>query len=427
MSAPDIQLIALLDTHTAFREAGDFDRYIQERPYAKAYIDSMADGLDAWADFKAIHQFMKSNSSFETTFNNYRTQVERLRLFAWHIQQKSFLEFQRADIEAFMTFCTQPYESWIGTAVKPRLVLVEGQMEPNPEWRPFTMRVPKAKAKYAVEMNRDVPAPEFKMPSSTIRQVFAVINALYGYCTAEELGSRNPCLSIAKRLSNWEDRARIGKRSKSLTKLQWEFVVETAELMAAENPAKHERTLFAIVAMFSCYLRVSDLVGLGSWRPTMSSFFRDSNGWWYEVVGKGNELARIAVKPDCLNYLKRYRLQLGLPELPGPNEDEPLLRKIHGTGGLSARQLRKDVQEVLDRVIVRMQAEGFPEEEVSSLRSTSLHWFRHTGATFDAPLRNPKHLQADMRHKSLATTQDIYYNVNDAERSNEVERLTVRR
>ena len=74
-----------------------------------------------------------------------------------------------------------------------------------------------------------------------------------------------------------------------------------------------------------------------------------------------------------------------------------------------------------------MKHEGFPDYEVSELRSASLHWLRHTGATFDAPLRNPKNLQADLRHKSLATTQNIYYHALDDERSSEVAGLSLRR
>jgi len=74
-----------------------------------------------------------------------------------------------------------------------------------------------------------------------------------------------------------------------------------------------------------------------------------------------------------------------------------------------------------------MKADGFPENELGELRSASLHWLRHTGATYDAPYRNPKHLQADLRHKSLATTQNIYYHAIDNERSSEVAKLSLRR
>jgi integrase len=54
-----------------------------------------------------------------------------------------------------------------------------------------------------------------------------------------------------------------------------------------------------------------------------------------------------------------------------------------------------------------------------------LHWFRHTGATHDAPFRDPKHLQADLRHKSYATT-DIYYDTLNEESAAGVAKLKIR-
>jgi integrase len=210
-----------------------------------------------------------------------------------------------------------------------------------------------------------------------------------------------------------------------MSKLQWEFVLDTAERMASETP-QGERTLFCMVMMFSCYLRVSDLVGNGKWQPTMGSFAKADNGWWYHVVGKGNVQDKIAVKPDCVSYLKRYRNWLGLPDYPYPGEPEPLLRTLAGRAGITARQLRNDMQKVFDAAI-SLKAQGVCESEIAALRSVSLHTLRHTGATFDAPYRSPKSLQADMRHKSLATTQNIYYHSLDNERAADGAQLTLRR
>ena len=70
--------------------------------------------------------------------------------------------------------------------------------------------------------------------------------------------------------------------------------------------------------------------------------------------------------------------------------------------------------------------EGRSEDELVNLRQASLHWLCHTGATFDAPFRDPKHLQADLRHKSLATTQDVYYNSITNERAAGVANLKIR-
>jgi integrase len=417
--------IPLFDTHAAFTRSSELE-YEDDRPFLRRYMDGFQSKFDARADYYAVRKFLKSNSRVETTFNNYRTQVERLLLWAWVKRGKSILQFLRSDVEDFMDFCCNPDPAWIGTSIKSRFILVQGVYEPNPEWRPFTMRTAKATRKVAAEHNREAPTPSFSMAAGSIRQVYAAINSLFHYCVCDMQMGNNPCAQLGKNKEKWVGRDLRVVTSKSLTKLQWDFVLDTAELMAGETP-QGERTLFCIVMMLSCYLRISDLVGNGKWKPTMGSFQKTENGWWYHVVGKGNVQDKIAVKPDCIEYLKRYRNWLGLTDYPYPGETEPLLRTARGRAGLTARQVRNDVQQVFDRAIQRMRDDNFSEEETAALRSATLHWFRHTGATFDAPFRNPKHLQADMRHKSLATTQNIYYNTLDDERASEVANLSIRR
>lgn len=417
--------IPLFDTHAAFTRTSEVE-YEKERPFITAYLASFNGQFDARADYNAVRNFLKSNGRIETTFNNYRTQVERLLLWSWLKRRKSVLQLLRSDVEAFMDFSCNPDPAWVGTSIKGRFVLADGVLAPSPEWRPFTMRTAKATTKAASEHHRSTPPPTFKMAASSIRQVFASINSLFQYCNIEQLMPHNPCAQIGKNKDKWTSRDMQTVTSKSLSKLQWDFVLETAELMAGET-SQGERTLFCIVMMFACYLRVSDLVGNGIWRPTMGSFVKSKDGWWYHVVGKGNVQDKIAVRPECVEHLVRYRKWLGLPDYPYPGETEPLLRTSRGRAGLTDRQVRNDVQRVFDRAIERMQEESFDEGDVATLRSASLHWFRHTGATFDAPYRSPKNLQADMRHKSLATTQNTYYNTLDDERASEVANLSLRR
>jgi hypothetical protein len=83
---------------------------------------------------------------------------------------------------------------------------------------------------------------------------------------------------------------------------------------------------------------------------------------------------------------------------------------------LSEGHIRTLVQEVFDFALERMRADGFPDDDIKNLRSASLHWLRHTSATADAKVRDHKDLQADLRHQSLATTVDTYYNSRDEER-----------
>lgn len=202
--------------------------------------------------------------------------------------------------------------------------------------------------------------------------------------------------------------------------------MDVAERMANDDPVKYERSLFILVTLQSMYLRVSDLVGNAHWTPTMGSFVKRGESWWYQVIGKGNVEAEVTVKPDYLRYLTRYRRSRGLSDLPYPKEQSPLVTSLRGRGGLTDRQVRNLIQEVFDEAVTLMQEEGRSEDELVNLREASLHWLRHTGATFDAPYRDPKHLQADLRHKALATTQNIYYNSIDDERASGVMNLKVR-
>jgi len=71
--------------------------------------------------------------------------------------------------------------------------------------------------------------------------------------------------------SRFKQRNTLDVASRSLTELQWSFVIDTAEQMADEEPA-HERTLFVVATMLAMYLRISDLVGRDNWRPTMETY-----------------------------------------------------------------------------------------------------------------------------------------------------------
>lgn len=108
----------------------------------------------------------------------------------------------------------------------------------------------------------------------------------------EGLTEANPFRAI-KQKSIYKQRNIQDVASRSLTELQWSFVIDTAEQMADED-ARHERTLFVLATLFAMYLRVSDLVGRDNWRPTMGDIRRDTTGnWWFHVVGKGNKACLI--------------------------------------------------------------------------------------------------------------------------------------
>lgn len=419
--------MALFDPELKVSEDTSQAQYIAERPAIIEYLDSIPAGAHAHADMEHVRNFLRSYSGLETTFRSYRTQVERLMLWSWLKQGKSILDLTRSDAEDFMRFVLNPDPEWVGSSVRDRFIKAGEIFEPNPMWRPFGIQPKKSVLKEIAEGARTIGAvpTEYKPAQGSVRQVFAICSSFYDFANADGFGSGNPFRAI-KQKSTFVARQKKKSSGKALSKLQWDFVCETAEIMAAEEPERHERTLFILVTLFSMYLRVSDLVGNQNWTPTMGAFVRSGENWWMRVIGKGNKEAEISVRPDYLPYLARYRASRNLAPMPAPDEDTPLITKLNGEPGLTDRQIRSIIQLVFDRALERMKSEGFPEHEIGELRQASLHWLRHTSATFDAPHRDIKHLQADMRHENMSTTQDIYYNTDDQERAASMSKRTIR-
>lgn len=424
----------LFETFARFHEL-NFMHLNGELPVVRDFLLAFPEACQAVEGYRAVRGFLKSYAGNEATFNSYRTHVERLLLWSLLVARKPLLEMRRRDAEVFMEFCLNPPADWIGPVVKSRFLRIGGRKPsdsdtytPNPQWRPFALSVPKRERKIAEADSTALPPRPYRMSQGSVAQVFAVCGSFFQHAIDEGLTEVNPFRAV-KQKSVYKQRNALNVASRSLTQLQWSYVIETAEQMAAEDPALHERTLFIVATLFAMYLRVSDLVGRDGWSPTMGDFRRDgSDHWWFHVVGKGNKAARISVRDDYIqNYLVRYRQHLQLPPLPSPHEKTPLISTLKGRAGLSDRHIRLLLQEVFDRSLARMAAEGWGDDEIDALRSASLHWLRHTSATFDAPYRDMKDLQADLRHNSLSTTQNVYYNTLDEQRAHSVKGLKLKR
>jgi hypothetical protein len=279
-----------------------------------------------------VRGFLRSYSGNETTYNSYRTHAERLLLWTLLVEEKPLLEMRRRDAEAFMEFCLKPPLSWIGPMVKSRFNRIGGRKklqsdryEVNSAWRPFSKTAPKRTRMISDELQALADNQPYKMSQGSVAQVFAVCGSFFQHAIDEGLTEVNPFRAV-KQKSVYKQRNTYDVASRSLTQLQWSFVLETAENMADEDET-HERTLFILATLFSMYLRVSDLVGRDNWEPSMGDFKKDTAGnWWFHVVGKGNKSAKISVRDDYIhNYLARYRRHLGLPAMPSPQETQSLL------------------------------------------------------------------------------------------------------
>lgn len=362
-------------------------------------------------DFKQVLAFLKCYKGSLGTFNSYRRELERLLHWTWLMAKKSLKDLKREDIENFIRFCQKPPKSWIGIKKAPRFIDKEGKRTPNAEWRPFVATVSKAAHRKGASADID----NFELSQGAIKESFAILSTFYNYMLQEEYVFMNP-VALIRQKSKFIRKQQNQTQIRRLSPLQWEYVIETVTFMANSDGNKHERTLFIMTALYSMYLRISELSASVRWAPQMKHFYRDNDGnWWFKTVGKGNKERHIAVSNNMLNALKRYRKYLGLSTLPSAADKTPLLLKTKGKEAItSTTYIREIVQSCFDETIKKLE-EDKHFEEAESLNEATVHWLRHTGISEDVKHRPREHVRDDAGHSSSATT-DKYIDVQLRER-----------
>lgn len=382
------------------------DPFAHPCPPVPSYLPELAQSTyadDYWHGLRFIHAYDGSAA----TMNAYRREVERLLQWSWLIRQASVLSLKREDIEQFIRFCQAPPAAWIGTKHCSRFVQASGVRRTNPDWRPFVATISKTQTRAGHH-----PDPKrYAVSQASVRSLFAILSSFYRYLQQEEVISSNPVALIRQKSKFLTTLQR--REVRRLSPLQWDFVLETVQLLAQEDPIKHERSLFIMQCLYAMYVRISELVADARHTPKMSDFHRDSDGhWWFDVVGKGNKERSISVSDAMLDALRRYRQHLGLAPLPTPGEKTPLIVALRGFQPMtSTRQIRNLVQFCFDQAVARMMAAGLTDES-QQLQAATVHWLRHTGISEDVRRRPLDHVRDDAGHASSLTT-DRYV---DAER-----------
>ncbi len=296
------------------------------------HLDSMASVQpnQTASDIIQVKAFLYSYRGSEATFSSYRRELERF--LQWlALNKKSLTEIQSSDIEQYIEFCQKPPLSWIGKKQVARFVNREGLRTPNPDWRPFVVTISKSATRQGQERDPN----HYQLSQKAIQAIFSILGSFFNFLIEESYLTQNPVARIrqkSKFIRKQQSRAPIRR----LSELQWVFVIETIEKMAAENP-EHERSLFIVTALYAMYLRISELSETPRWQPKMGDFYSDNEGdWWFITVGKGNKERIITVSDAMLDALKRYRKSLGLSTLPARSDNTPLLAKQRGAGGITS-------------------------------------------------------------------------------------------
>jgi site-specific recombinase XerD len=389
------------------------------REPAQSVDHLLARPLDgALADFRLASEFLYSYRGSPDTFSSYRRELEHFLQWCWLIARRNLQQIQREDIESYVEFSRQPPRSWIGHKNVARFISIDGERRPNPDWRPYIGKV-------AGDPDTEIGPPQYILSQSALQSLFSVLSSFFNFLIQEAHVSANPVSQIRQK-SKFVRRHQAQAKIRRLSPIQWDVVIETASMMAEQDPLTHERTLFIMSALFGMYLRISELVETSRWAPQMGHFERDIEGnWWFITVGKGNKEREISVSDAMLDALKRYRLSRGLTPLPAPGEPSPLIHKTRGQGGItSTRQIRGIVQQCFDAAERRLRDEDL-NEEADRLAAATVHWLRHTGISEDVKHRPREHVRDDAGHGSSAIT-DRYIDVERTERHRSARRKLIK-
>jgi integrase len=317
----------------------------------------------------------------------------------------------------YLDYCQAPPSELIAYRNVAQFVLDKewGERLPNPLWRPFLGKR---------DLGRELP---YRLSEQAMKTKLAILSAFFQFLIQEEYMDRNPALLLqrVKRPLNQD----AGDEAQSFTELQWSYVMQAAEQLAAEDPAQHERSRFLICLMYACYLRISEVAARPGFSPVMSQFRRDGKTgvWGYDIPrSKGGKRRTVAVSQALLEALARYRTFLGLSPMPAPGEQTPLFVRhkaaAHGreqgelNANLGIRQLRDLVMAVFEQAATLAEQDGFAQD-AAEMRNLTPHSIRHTGITHDINLhgRPLSHVQADAGHDSIDTTSK-YLHTGNSER-----------
>ncbi len=353
------------------------------------------------------------------TFDSYRREIERLLHWCVLIANKHLKQLKRENIEDYITFCKKPPKEWLGKNKPHKFQNFDGVRMPNTNWRPFIVTVSKADRRAGKKPRVN----QFELANDSIKEIFAILTSFFNYLMQDEYVHLNP-IYLVRQKSKFIRIRQSAPKIRRLSELQWQYVIKTAQSLANEDPKKHERTLFIMSALYSMYLRISELSASKRWTPTMKDFSKDNDGnWWFTTVGKGNKEREIAVSSSMLKSLRRWRKQLGLPALPSLSDNSPLLPKSNGVPVSSTNLIRLIVQFCFDKAIEQLNADSFTDD-AEALAQATVHWLRHTGISDDVKIRPREHVRDDAGHSSSAIT-DKYIDVEKRERHRSAKRKQI--
>jgi len=206
-------------------------------------------------DYEYAWKYLWSYTGSSATFNAYRREIERLIQWTWLVNESSVISLKRENIEDFVKFCMKPPASWISKKSVARFKTKNEYRIINPDWRPFVASVSKIDTQLGVPVNK----ANYRPSQASLQSMFSILSSFFNFLIQEEVISSNP-VSLIRQKSKYLKAQQHEAPVRRISNLQWEYVLETIEKLAIDNPKTYERSLFVMNCLYAMYLRISELV-----------------------------------------------------------------------------------------------------------------------------------------------------------------------
>ncbi|MCE3239049.1 MAG: Phage integrase family protein [Gammaproteobacteria bacterium] len=327
-------------------------------------------------DLETALDFLKYYPNrYKKTFILYLFEIEHLLLWAWLIVKKSILCLNDEDIQKYIAFRLDI--SAFGIEIEKNLHFNndENLQTPYQHWRPFILTVIKKKDKEKVK--------KYRFLERGFKEIINILDEFYNFLLVKGKVLNHSLLALAQEKNKYISRQNLPINVKKLTEIQWQYCVKIAEKLAADEPNRHERTLFMIMIFYWLYPHVVELTARGDWIPQMNHFYRDRNqNWQFKVLDEKKKIRVISVGHEMLEALKRYRISFGLTPLPSRVDTNPLMLNEEDQPITHQSAIRKIVQDCFDKVIKELRKDNLMSE-ADMMELATITYLRQRGMIDD--------------------------------------------
>lgn len=350
--------------------------------------------LAARTDAEAVRAWLDARCGSEETRRSYRKEAWRLMLWAGHERGLSLSALAAEDFDAYFAFLRNP--------------------APAARWAD-----PSAGS-------RGVPLFKGPLSDASVRQAKTILHGLFAWLVAAGHLRGNPIALLRRRAPG----SRAKETARFLPREAWSAVLRHIdEAMASDAPqgaAKRERARMLFALFYLTGARISEAA-----KARMGDFHRRADGWWLLLHGKGGVEASVPATDELMEILRSHRLSRGLPPLPLPGEQEPVIAPLGHLRPGPATGLATLTPNMLHRIakaVLQAAAEQTDDEHAAGvLRAASAHWLRHTAFTHQAEAGvDLLVIKANARHADLSTTQIYLHTDRERQRSQTQDRHRLR-